>query len=61
MRRTCLLLALLAACAGGGSDPVVMPDFLLSDVNTNSPTGGQMVSPRDYIGNVSGYYFGAAT
>jgi hypothetical protein len=57
-----LALLLVAACGGGGSStPVIAPDFLLVDVNPNSATTGQNVSPRGYIGNASGYYFGAAT
>ena len=54
------LILVLAAC-GGSSSPAMAPDFLLQDVNLNSPTTGQDVSPRDYVGSVSGYYFGAAT
>jgi len=41
------------------TDP--LPDFSLRDVNTNSPRFDQMVSPRDYEGQVSAYYFGHAT
>jgi hypothetical protein len=37
------------------------PDFHLVDVNTNSPRGlNTMVSPRDYLLQVSAYYFGDA-
>jgi hypothetical protein len=63
MRLLPLVLLLAAACGGGssGSSSEPVPDFLLADVNPNSATAGQMVSPRNYIGNVSGYYFGAAT
>lgn len=61
-RLLALLLVVVAACGGSGSSaPAVAPDFLLQDVNPNSPTSAMSVSPRDYIGNVSGYYFGAAT
>lgn len=41
-----------------GAEPV--PDFSVSDVNPNSVRGGQEVSPRDYLLQVSVYYFGAA-
>lgn len=37
-----------------------VPDFRLPDVNTNSVRFGAMVSPRDYLLQVSGYYFGSA-
>jgi hypothetical protein len=44
---------------GGPAQPV--PDFLVKDMNPASPTADEDVSPRDYLGKVSGYYFGAAT
>lgn len=37
-----------------------LPDFALVDVNSTSGTFEQQVSPRNYIGEVSGYYFGNA-
>lgn len=33
------------------------PDFSLQDVNTASSTYQQPVSPRDYLEQVSGWYF----
>lgn len=53
-------LALLAACSGGsvGSEA---PDFALTDVNATSATYAQRVSPGDYSGQVSAWYFGWAT
>ncbi len=39
----------------------VMPDFSLIDVNTNSATANQSVSPRDYLATISAWYFGNAT
>ena len=36
-------------------------DFSLTDVNPNSSTYGQEVSPRDYLGEASAWYFGHAT
>ena len=36
-------------------------EFTLLDVNTSSPTYGTAVNPRDYLGQVSAYYFGHAT
>ena len=37
------------------------PNFSLEDVNPTSTTYQQQVSPRDYLGKVSGWYFGYAT
>ncbi|MEC7557062.1 MAG: hypothetical protein VX311_03070 [Planctomycetota bacterium] len=37
------------------------PDFHLTDVNDTSSTSGQDVSPRDYLEEVSAWYFGHAT
>ena len=37
------------------------PEFNLLDTNATSPTYGQTVSPRDYTGQVSGWYFGFGT
>ncbi|MEM7317023.1 MAG: hypothetical protein AAF497_28150 [Planctomycetota bacterium] len=36
-------------------------DFLLADVNTTSARYDDSVSPRDYMGQVSGWYFGHST
>ncbi|PYI87986.1 MAG: hypothetical protein DME26_04450 [Verrucomicrobia bacterium] len=36
-------------------------DFHLSNVNMYSPRPNATVSPRDYLFQVSGYYFGAAS
>ena len=56
---------------GGGSEPAspdvpqpsaeALLDFSLSDVNASSPRYGEAISPRDYLGQVSGWYFGSAT
>lgn len=59
-RRLVFALLLAAACGGGGSSGTLVPDFLLVDVNTASPTSGQDVSPRDYQGDISVWYFGDA-
>lgn len=34
-----------------------MPDFSLVDDNANSPLFGDAISPRDYLQQVSGWYF----
>jgi hypothetical protein len=44
-----------------GSPEAPKPDFSLADVNPNSATSGEQVSPRDYLGKVSAWYFGHAT
>jgi hypothetical protein len=49
------------------SSPSIQPgdtavsDFSVRDVNPNSPRYEEMVSPRDYLGRVSAWYFGHAT
>ena len=42
-----------------GLSPVA--DFSLVDANTTSETYGEEVSPRDYLGEVSAWYFGHST
>ena len=44
-----------------GPGPNAVPDFLLADINPNSSTMGQNISPRDYLQQVSGWYFIKAT
>jgi hypothetical protein len=58
--RTILTPALLLALACSSStDP--MPDFVLLDVNPDSASHEDPVSPRDYLGHVTGWYFGSTT
>lgn len=45
----------------GGMMAQMVPDFSLIDVNPNSMTSGQPVSPRDYLMRVSAWYFGHST
>ena len=47
------------AVAEGEETP--LPDFTLIDANSTSSTYNQGVSPRDYLQEVSGWYFGTAT
>ena len=67
-----LLVGVLLAAAGcdedsktpAGPGPVseaAVPDFTLPDVNPNSATNGQDVSPRDHLGRISAWYFGHST
>ncbi len=39
----------------------IVPDFALTDENPASSTYQDSVSPRDYLGQVSAWYFGHAT
>lgn len=45
----------------GGAFGQVLPDFSLVDKNLTSPRSGEGVSPRDYLHQVTAYYFGAST
>ena len=38
-----------------------MPDWSLVDINPNSPSCSQAISPRDYLQKTSGWYFMHAT
>lgn len=58
------VIALLPACGHNPAKPQissVAPDFSLADVNPNSPTTGQQVSPRQQLARISAWYFGHAT
>jgi hypothetical protein len=37
-----------------------IPNFGLVDANTASPTHGAIVTPRQFVGSISAYYFGSA-
>jgi hypothetical protein len=50
----------LFGTASGEGESSPMPDFTLTDVNSGSATANQAVSPRDYLEQVSGWYFGNA-
>lgn len=64
------MLASLLVAAGCGDDSPqkpreqagdLAPDFALADVNPNSATLDSTLSPRDFLGKVSAWYFGQAT
>jgi hypothetical protein len=59
MKRTFSSVILLVGCVLSWSAEQVA-DFTLTDVNLKSNRQGGTVSPRDYLLQVSGYYFGAA-
>ena len=40
---------------------LTVPNFSLPDVNDESPRFGQNISPRDYQGQVTGWYFAHST
>ena len=66
VRRLAVLLLTLAVAGCGGDEttgppPGQVPDFSLVDVNPTSPRHDSSVSPRDYLGSVSAWYFGHAT
>ncbi len=56
-----VVFLVLSARVSGASGGEVVPDFSLIDVNPASSTHDQPVSPRDYLQQVSGWYFGHAT
>ena len=62
------VLVLALGCSKDKKQPVAplppdtqAPDFVLQDVNPNSATATQAVSPRAQLGKVSAWYFGHAT
>jgi hypothetical protein len=67
VRRILLVTAPLVGCgdastaATGGDPSAPPPDTALLDVNPGSTSHGQPVSPRDYLEQVSGWYFAHAT
>ena len=58
-------VAWIAGCSSDGDDnnpggpggSSAAPDFSIPDVNDTSPRFNDMVSPRDYQGQVSAWYF----
>jgi hypothetical protein len=60
-----------AGCGEEDTEPTILgpvahpenavPDFSILDINPDSPRYDEMVSPRDYVGQISAYYFGHAT
>ncbi len=56
-----VLLSLLACSPRGLAPDEPVPDFELVDQNLSSELWGQTVSPSDYEGQVSAWYFGSAS
>jgi len=61
-----LCAALASACKDASptatnDGPVMAANFSLEDLNDSSKTSGQAISPRDYLGSVSAWYFGHST
>ena len=52
---------LTAAAVAAEAEDQLVADFALTDVNPNSATYNQQVSPRDFLGEVSAWYFGHST
>jgi hypothetical protein len=44
-----------------GLSEAAVPDFSVPDVNAQSPRYAENVSPRDYLGHISAWYFGHST
>jgi hypothetical protein len=59
--RLAMAAVLLASWGVRARGQEAAPDFFLPDVNTTSPTYGRGVSPRNYLEQVSGSYFGYST
>ena len=55
------MLSTVANVANSESESEQVADFALLDVNLTSETYNHQVSPRDYLGQVSAWYFGHAT
>ena len=53
-------ICLLALGFATGAAAQTVPDFKAQDMNPNSLRAKSLVSPRDYLLQVSGYYFGDA-
>lgn len=47
--------------AEGEAGANAMPDFTMVDINPASTRYNQSISPRDYLEQVSGWYFGHST
>jgi hypothetical protein len=57
-----IAVLVVAGCSDGSAGgPSPLPDFALQDVNPNSATYLETVSPRDHVRHATAWYFGAST
>ncbi len=61
MAATLVVAFALLAGSSVAANAEMAPDFALVDVNETSSTYNRSISPRDYLQQVSGWYFGHAT
>ena len=61
MRWTSFFICASASLAVPVGAATLAPDFHLEDVNYQSARFDTIVSPRDYVLQVTGYYFGHAS
>lgn len=59
LAKACAVMIVLLTTSSVGY-ALMVPDFALEDVNSTSFTYEQQVSPRDYLHQASGWYFGHA-
>ena len=60
--RLLLFASLGAGCtASSPLDGEAVPEFELVDLNPTSPTAGEVISPSDFRGQVSAWYFTHST
>jgi hypothetical protein len=57
----CALLATACPKGPGLDTGELVPDFAIEDVNASSVSFGELVSPRDFEGIASAWYFGHAS
>jgi hypothetical protein len=61
MRLACDAALGSAAASMAEGESTSMPDFQLVDLNPESPRYQQSISPRDYLRQVSAWYFSHST
>ncbi len=61
LARSCVVVVAISAGWSVEAGGALVTDFSLIDVNATSSTYLQPVSPRDYLEQISAWYFGNAT